>query len=340
MNVSKFGALGASLFLSISAPGALAQNRFATSVVAYTPGSGGGTFVPANALGGPRGAGLTAGSLDVCTLGVGGALTLGFDVVITDGPGADLAVFENGFTFAGAPFCEVAYVEVSSNGVDFARFPSRYAGPPSPLAGFTAPWGTYANLLGHVPVLANVTTNTIDPFDPVVAGGDALDLATLATDPLVVGGLLDLAAVRYVRFVDVAHNSGLDAFGNTIFDNSGATGTADVDAVAVIHHTGNTTATQPIVDLYLDAQGHLVLRLEDPDGFADLDQTQLRVSYNLIPVGITRLRGLLPQQTTTPNGWLLRSAAPIVGSGRFGVLAVSAKDFAQGAGADQFVLQG
>ena len=108
---------------------------------------------------------------------------------------------------------------------------------------FTVPWGTYANLLGHVPVLANVTTNTIDPFDPVVAGGDALDLATLALDPLVVGGLLDLAAVRYVRFVDVAHDSGLDAFGNTIFYNSGATGTADVDAVAVIHHTGNTTAS-------------------------------------------------------------------------------------------------
>ncbi len=340
MIVTTQSALCASLLLSILATSSHAQTRFATSVVDFTQGTGGGTFVATNALGGPRGAGMSNGSLDVCTLGVGGSLTLGFDVVITNGPGADFSVFENVFTFSGAPFCEVAFVEVSSNGVDYVRFPSRYVGPATGLPGFTAPLGTYSGLVGQVPILANVGTNTIDPFDPVVAGGDGFDLAALAADPLVVVGQVDLAGVRFVRIVDVPHASGTDSFGSVIFDNSGATGTADIDAVAVINHTGNVTATQPIVDLSFDALGFLELRLEDPNGFLDLDQTQLRVSYNLIPASITRLRGLLPMQTVTPNGLVLRSAAPIQGSGRFGVLAVSVKDFTGQASADQVVLQG
>lgn len=332
-------ALRAVLFLSLIVPAASAQTRFATSVVSYVQGTGGGVFVPTNALGGPRGAGLSSGSLDVCTLGVGGSLTLGFDVVIADGPGADLVLFENGFV-AGGVYSEVAYVEVSTNGVDFARFPSRYAGPSSGLPGFTAPWGTYGGLVGAVPVLTNVATNTIDPFDPTVGGGDGFDLATLATDPLVVGGLLDLANVNYVRIVDVPHATGTDAVGNVIWDNSGATGSADVDAVAIVNHVGNLSASRPVVELEYDVLGHLVLRLEDPDGFVDIDQTQLRVSYNLVPASVTRLRGLLPQQTITPTGIVMRSAVPFVGSGRFGVLSVSAKDFAGQACTDQIALQG
>jgi len=317
-----------------------AQNRFATSVAQFNQGTGAGTFVPANALGGPRGEGLANGSLDVCSVGVGGSLTLGFDVVITNGPGADFSVFENAFLFSGASFSEVAFVEVSSNGVDFARFPARYVGPSTGLPGFTAPWGTYSGLTGFVPVLANVVSNTIDPFDPTVGGGEGFDLSSLIADPLVVGGFVDLAAVQYVRIVDVPHASAPDSFGNVIFDNSGATGTADVDAVAAINYVGNVTATQPVVELFLDAQGYLNLLLEDPDGFADIDQSQMRVSYNLVPAALSRLRGLLPQQTLTTNGMLLRSAAPIAGSGRFGVLAVSAKDFAGEACTSQIVLQG
>src|SRR6185503_20178351 len=116
-------------------PLAHAQSRFATSVVSFTQGAGTGTFVPTNALGGPRGAGLTSA----------------FDVTIADGPGADLSVFENPFTFSNQVFSEVAYVEVSTDGVHFARFPSSYAGPSTPLPGFTAPWGTYAGLTGCIP---------------------------------------------------------------------------------------------------------------------------------------------------------------------------------------------
>lgn len=317
-----------------------AQDRFATSVVSYVQGTGSGIFVPTNALGGPRGAGLGSGSGDVCTLGVGGALTLGFDVTITDGPGSDFTVFENGFLFAGQPFSEVAYVEVSTNGVDFARFPSSYVGPPNGLSGFTAPWGTYSGMTGFTPVLANVSTNAIDPFDPVVSGGEGFDLARLTGDPLVVAGVVDVSQIHFVRIVDVPHQSGLDSAGHVVYDNSGATGTADIDAVAVTQHLGLVNALQPTVDLFVDSQGHLNLRLEDPNGFLDLDQSQLLVSFNAIPTSATRLRGLLPVLTTTPNGIVLRSLQPIVGSGRYGVLSVSVKDFAGNFSADQIVLQG
>ena len=69
------------------------------------------------------------GDLDATEIANGvspGYLTVTFPKSICNGSGADFAVFENGFTY-GSPnglFMELAYVEVSSNGSDFARFPS------------------------------------------------------------------------------------------------------------------------------------------------------------------------------------------------------------------------
>ncbi len=57
----------------------------------------------------------------VLSLGDGGSATLTFDTVISDHPGWDFAVFENSFSDG---FLELAYVEVSSDGVNFVRFPS------------------------------------------------------------------------------------------------------------------------------------------------------------------------------------------------------------------------
>src|SRR5262245_13674551 len=182
----------------VLAPPARAQSPFATQVVSFQQGTGGGIFVTQNILGGPLGGGLGAGSLDVLTLGEGGNVVLGFDVALRDGPGADLAVFENGFQFgAGNVFAEVAFVEVSTNGADFARFPSDY-GPP---AGGGTPIGTWEGLAGGTPVVANVSTDPDSPFDPVTAGGEAFDFADLASDPLVVGGQVDLQGIHFVRLV-------------------------------------------------------------------------------------------------------------------------------------------
>jgi len=66
---------------------------------------------------GPAGTSTTA----VVSLGDAGQATLGFAANLRNGPGADFAVFENSF---GDTFLELAFVEVSSNGTDFFRFPS------------------------------------------------------------------------------------------------------------------------------------------------------------------------------------------------------------------------
>jgi hypothetical protein len=54
------------------------------------------------------------------SLGDGGYATLFFDPPIGNGPGPDFAVFENSF---GDLFLELGFVEVSSDGIRFVRFP-------------------------------------------------------------------------------------------------------------------------------------------------------------------------------------------------------------------------
>lgn len=323
--------------LLASAAPLLAQSPFATQVVAFQQGPGGGLFEPQNALGGPLGGGPGLGSLDVLTLGEGGSLTLGFDVVLRDGPGADLTVFENGFLVAGGPdvFAEVAFVEVSSDGTHFARFPSSYAPPP----GGGSPIGTYGGLLGGTPVVANVALDPASPFDPVTSGGEALDLADLAADPIVSAGLLDLQAVRFVRLVDVVGGQDTDSAGTTIVN----AGTADVDAVAALHHDAEAPGG-PICELTLDAQGFVRLSLGDPDGFFDLDLASPAASLSLTPLP---LGALLPAfQVTGFDGSVLEltSLAPIAvpgaGTGLTATLAVSVRDLGGAICGDQLVLQG
>lgn len=60
-------------------------------------------------------------AMDVVSLGDGGEAVLYFNGPILNGPGADFAVFENSFA---SDYLELAYVEVSSDGVNFVRFPS------------------------------------------------------------------------------------------------------------------------------------------------------------------------------------------------------------------------
>ena len=57
----------------------------------------------------------------IVSLGDGGVATLQFDHPIENGPGNDFAVFENSFL---DNFLELAFVEVSSDGINFYRFPA------------------------------------------------------------------------------------------------------------------------------------------------------------------------------------------------------------------------
>jgi hypothetical protein len=62
-----------------------------------------------------------AGTSGVLSLGDAGEAILTFDYPISNGEGPDFAVFENGFNNS---FLELAFVEVSSDGIHFVRFPS------------------------------------------------------------------------------------------------------------------------------------------------------------------------------------------------------------------------
>jgi hypothetical protein len=155
---------------------------------------------------------------DAVSLGNGGMLTFTFDAPIHDRAGPDLAVFENGFS---ADFLELAWVEVSSDGIHFARFP---------------------NLSFQVEAVA--AYGTLDASEVIgVAGryaggyGTAFDLAHLFDDELVLTGRVSLDAVRFVRIVDiVGDGSARDSAGGVLFDPSPTFGPAgfDVEAIAVL----------------------------------------------------------------------------------------------------------
>jgi hypothetical protein len=66
-------------------------------------------------------------------LGQNGTATLTFTTPITNGAGADFAVFGNGFSSgSNAEWAKLAYVEVSSDGVNFTTFPSVSQTPTAP----------------------------------------------------------------------------------------------------------------------------------------------------------------------------------------------------------------
>lgn len=58
---------------------------------------------------------------EVVSLGDGGSAIVTFNRPITNGLGPDFAIFENGFL---DHYIELAFVEVSSNGIDYVRFPA------------------------------------------------------------------------------------------------------------------------------------------------------------------------------------------------------------------------
>jgi hypothetical protein len=161
--------------------------------------------------------------MHVFSLGDDGYITLFFASGISDGPGDDFAVFENGFFTPGGLFAEFAFVEVSSNGVDFAEFESHTVNSdPVPTSGVIDP-SDYRNLAGD------------QPLDL----GTGFDLAELAGDPLVQAALLDLDNVSYVRLTDViGDGSTSDFFGNPVYDPYSTpfpTGGFDIEAVGVLH---------------------------------------------------------------------------------------------------------
>jgi len=162
-----------------------------------------------------------AGSNGVVSLGDGGTADLTFLYPIKNGPSWDFAVFENSFSDT---FLELAFVEVSSDGINYFRFPS---------------------------TSLTDTTIQVGPFDSLdatkinnLAGkyrlfyGTPFDLQELSG----ISGL-DIDHITHVRLIDVVGSidkryATYDAFGHVIndpwptpYNSSGF----DLDAVGVIH---------------------------------------------------------------------------------------------------------
>ena len=171
--------------------------------------------------------GVPGGTYDVVSLGDGGTATLTFESPIYNGEGPDFAVFENGFANAVNPetwALELGFVEVSSDGVNFFRFPAvtyvqtdeqlGNAGSinPAQLHNFASKYGVFYGT----------------PFD---------------LDEVEDNALLDKNKVTHVRIVDVVGNidpeyATYDSEGHIVNDpwpTAFASSGFDLDAVGVIY---------------------------------------------------------------------------------------------------------
>lgn len=183
------------------------------------PALGNATYgIEADALG-------PADGSSVISLGDGGEAIISFPYPISNGPGPDFAIFENGFL---DHYMELGFVEVSSDGINFVRFNSTSEIPTDiQLTNFdTSNCGYVNNLAGKYRV----------------GFGTPFDLQELVGNPL-----LDLNQILYVRIIDVVGTIDL-AYGSqdaqgiiindpypTPWESSGF----DLDGVAVLNSINN-----------------------------------------------------------------------------------------------------
>lgn len=189
--------------------------------------------------------GVPGGTFDVVSLGDGGTATLTFESPICNGTGPDFAVFENGFANAQNPdtwALELGFVEVSSDGVNFFRFPAvtnvqtenqlENGGSidPAQLHNFASKYGAFYGT----------------PFD---------------LDEVEDNALLDKNHVTHVRIVDVVgciqpEYATYDSEGHPVNDpwlTPFASSGFDLDAVGVIHdlaHNDVPENGEEVVSLY------------------------------------------------------------------------------------------
>lgn len=184
-------------------------------------------------------------SFDVLSLGDGGKITVTFAQPITNGPGADFAVFENSINDT---FLELAFVEVSTDGSTFVRFP----------AVSLTQTNTQVASFGSLD-----TTNIHNLAGKYRRGyGTPFDLTDLIGKPGI-----NLEQINFVRIVDVVGsiNPAYATYDSqtpepnkvndpwpTDFD----TGGFDLDAVAVLH----TAVPEPSCATLLLLGGALLMR--------------------------------------------------------------------------------
>lgn len=211
---------------------------------------------PAKALGKAVG-----DSYDIVCLGDGGTITMTFSTPIANGDGFDFAVFENVFNDT---FLELGWVEVSSDGTHFCRFPNYYGG--------TAAVGSYG---AHSPtdiygLASKYRQGYGTPFDlqelqnayDAILNGTATFLGADYAESITENfPFLDLNNIGYVRIVDiVGDGSAMDATGSKcIYDPYPTVGTAgfngaDYKTVTLRAYQPGDAGTAPAEDVYQDVR--------------------------------------------------------------------------------------
>lgn len=193
---------------------------------------------PLEALGAAQG-----NSTNVVSLGDSGSITLSFAFPIQNGSGPDFAVFENSFDDL---YLEFAFVEVSSDGQRFVRFP----------AISLSPWGMQTGPFGYSnpELIHNLAGKYRQGY------GTPFDL-----QDLVDSSGLNLDSIHFVRITDVIGTvdpvfATHDSEGNPInepYPTDFAAGGFDLDGVGVIHEN-NIYAGIP------DAQNQSVVVYPNP----------------------------------------------------------------------------
>ena len=184
-------------------------------------GMAGSGWSASNVIGYPE------GTMGVTCLGDGGMATVTFASPICNREGPDFAVFENGFANAQNPnlwFLELGFVEVSSDGENFFRFPA-YSNTQ-----------TETQLDGMGCIDPSQIHNLASKYGAMY--GTPFELDEVPDDPL-----LDKDHITHVRIIDVIGNidpeyATYDCQGNPINDpwpTPFASCGMDLDAVGVIH---------------------------------------------------------------------------------------------------------
>jgi hypothetical protein len=171
----------------------------------------------------------------VVSLGDSGVAILTFQTPIANGEGYDFAVFENSFS---NNFLELAFVEVSSDGVHYFRFPATSNTPTDKQV------GTFDT------INATRINNLAGKYNE--AWGTPLDLEELVEDEN-----LDKNNIRYVKIIDVIGTiepdyATYDANGNTVNDPYPTafypplvpSGGFDLSGVGVIYNQNNTSVKE------------------------------------------------------------------------------------------------
>ncbi|HFS67282.1 MAG TPA: T9SS type A sorting domain-containing protein [Flavobacteriia bacterium] len=181
------------------------------------------------------------GNPNIVSLGDGGIAILHFDEPIVNGDGPDFAVFENGFLKepnSPLAFLELAFVEVSTDGIEYMRFPA--------ISEITTT--TQINSFGFID--ARYIHNFAGKY--IANYGTPFDLEDLFG--LTENTTIDLNNIHYIKIIDVIGdiNSDFATYDsqNTVvndpFPTEFASGGFDLDAVGVLHNSENNAQNNHI----------------------------------------------------------------------------------------------